>query len=86
MIKRGFTYEKLISKASAKSLDDVINYVSGIGVAPTAVDIAELSAYFASQNLSLTTTQDVKGESEQSVELHDETDKKSRRKRKSSRV
>ena len=47
MIKRGFTHEKLVNKAGAQSVDDVLNYVRGLGVAPTPNDIVELETFFA---------------------------------------
>jgi|LakMenEpi03Aug12_release.lakeMendotaPanAssembly.Ray.scaffolds.fasta_scaffold403684_3 hypothetical protein len=49
MIKRGFTHEKLVSKADAQTADDVLRYVRGLGVAPTANDVAELEAFFATK-------------------------------------
>lgn len=49
MIKRGFTHEKLASKAGAQSVDDVLSYVRGLGVAPTENDVAELAAFFATK-------------------------------------
>jgi hypothetical protein len=49
MIKRGFTHEKLVSKAGAQTADDVLSYVRGLGVAPTENDVAELEAFFATK-------------------------------------
>lgn len=55
MIKRGFTHEKLVSKAGAQTVDDVLSYVRGLGVAPTENDVTELKDFFATKTRDLAT-------------------------------
>ncbi len=78
MIKRGFTYEKLLSKSGAQTSADLLDYVRGIGVTPTENDITELSAFFESRSSNESTSTTEFSTTEEVVEQQ----QKSRRKKK----
>jgi hypothetical protein len=47
MIRRGLTHDKLVDKSGAKSVEDVVKYIAGLGVTPTESDLEDLAKFFA---------------------------------------